>query len=222
MNVMRASGSLMSRRVAKLPAAVRKNWVFLTGATSGLCAVPLTQKQEGLSHEALTRRASSLVTDSTNTFLSQTTLALVDSFTQFNKAIQTLVSLHESYVASTSKLTPAEEDTIWQVIVRLRQEISDLKENCKKFESHWMMAMNLSELAAEAAYSAGADQACVTARSSLQVAVAHVEQYRQRFLEAEKNLKESNAEDSPRVTLPAAMATEDDDDDIPEAYLRED
>uniref|UniRef100_A0A0E9TQX2 Uncharacterized protein n=1 Tax=Anguilla anguilla TaxID=7936 RepID=A0A0E9TQX2_ANGAN len=40
---------------------------------------------ESLSHESLIRRASSLVADSANTYLSQTTLALVDSLTQYSK-----------------------------------------------------------------------------------------------------------------------------------------
>lgn len=64
----------------------------------------------------------------------------------------------------------------------------------------------------------GADQASVTAQTSLQVAQSHVDQIRQLFKDAEKNLKESKAEDSQRIKLPAAMEEED----IPEAYLRED
>lgn len=43
------------------------------------------QKVENLSHESLIRRASCLVTDSANTYLSQTTLALVDALTQYAK-----------------------------------------------------------------------------------------------------------------------------------------
>lgn len=45
-------------------------------------------EQDKVSHEALIRRASSLVTDSANTFLSQTTLALVDSITQYTKVLK--------------------------------------------------------------------------------------------------------------------------------------
>uniref|UniRef100_A0A4W5M5Q3 Diablo, IAP-binding mitochondrial protein b n=1 Tax=Hucho hucho TaxID=62062 RepID=A0A4W5M5Q3_9TELE len=134
------------------------------------------------------------------------------------RTIHTLVTLHKHYVASGSKLTPAEEESVWQVIVRQRQEVSDLREDCKRFESNWMMAINLSKLAAETAYNAGADQASVTAQTSLQVSQSHVDQIRQLSMEAEKNLKESKAEDSQRIKLPAAMEEED----IPEAYLRED
>ncbi|CDQ86157.1 diablo, IAP-binding mitochondrial protein b [Oncorhynchus mykiss] len=216
-NLGRLSGALVRRQAMKIPTVIRKNWISLS-AIGGLCAVPFSQKQDNLSHEALVRRASSLVTDSTNTFLSQTTLALVDSFTQYVKTIHTLVTLHKHYVASGSKLTPSEEDSVWQVIVRQRQEVSDLREDCKRFESNWMMAINLSKLAAETAYNAGADQASVTAQTSLQVAQSHVNQIRQLFMEAEKKLKESKAEDSQRIKLPAAMEEED----IPEAYLRED
>lgn len=43
------------------------------------------QQVENLSHESLIRRASCLVTDSANTYLSQTTLALVDALTQYAK-----------------------------------------------------------------------------------------------------------------------------------------
>lgn len=110
----------------------------------------LIQKPESLSHEELVRRASSLVTDSTNTFLSQTTLALLDSLLSYVKvnammlemlpsqkhyhyyhyyfcllqAINSLVTLHKQYVASISKLSPAEEEAIWQVVLRQRQEVT--------------------------------------------------------------------------------------------------
>ncbi|CAB1316291.1 unnamed protein product [Coregonus sp. 'balchen'] len=180
-NLVRLSGALVRRQVMKFPTTIRKNWISLS-AIGGLCAVPF----------------------------SQTTLALVDSFTQYVKTIHTLMTIHKHYVASVSKLTPAEEDSVWQVIVRQRQEVSDLREDCKRFESNWMMAINLSKLAAETAYNA--------AQTSLQVAQSHVDQIRQLSMEAEKNLKESNAEDSQRIKLPAAMEEED----IPEAYLRED
>uniref|UniRef100_A0A671R644 Uncharacterized protein n=1 Tax=Sinocyclocheilus anshuiensis TaxID=1608454 RepID=A0A671R644_9TELE len=72
-------------------------------------------KLENLTHEDLVRRASSLVTDSANTYLSQTTLALLDSFSGYIKVIKTIIV---RYVASMSKLTSAEEDAIWQVILR--------------------------------------------------------------------------------------------------------
>lgn len=42
-------------------------------------------KVENLSHDTLIRRAASLVTDSSSTFLSQTTLALIDAITEYSK-----------------------------------------------------------------------------------------------------------------------------------------
>uniref|UniRef100_A0A6Q2YLH3 Direct IAP-binding protein with low pI n=1 Tax=Esox lucius TaxID=8010 RepID=A0A6Q2YLH3_ESOLU len=217
-NLVRFTRVLVRRQVMKLPTTtIRKNWLSLS-TIGALCAVPFSQKHDGLSHGSLIRRASSLVTDSTNTFLSQTTLALVDSVTQYVKTIHSLVTLHKHYVASASKLTPEEEDSVWKVIVRQRHELSNLRKDVERFESNWMMAVNLSKLAAEAAYDAGADQASVMAQNSLQVAQSHVEQIRQLSLEAEKNLTDSKAESSQRIMLPSST----EEDDIPDAYLRED
>lgn len=186
--------------------------------TGALCAVPFTQKPESLSHEELVRRASSLVTDSTNTFLSQTTLALLDSFTCYVKAINSLVTLHKQYVASISKLSPAEEEAIWQVILQQRQEIIRRQKDCQRFESCWMTAINLSEVAAEAAFNAGADQASVTVQANLQLAQSQVKHAQKLSIEAEKELKDSKAGNSKRLQ----SARTDEDEDIPDAYLRED
>lgn len=67
----------------------------------------------------------------------------------------------------------------------------------------------------------GADQAPATAQTILQIAQSHVEQARQRYLEAEQELKLSKAEISQRLqsTSPAVAENEE---EIPEAYLRED
>lgn len=46
--------------------------------------VPLWQA-EILSHDSLVKRAASLVTDSSSTFLSQTTLALIDAIAEYSK-----------------------------------------------------------------------------------------------------------------------------------------
>ncbi|KAF5898420.1 diablo, mitochondrial-like, partial [Clarias magur] len=135
--------------LTRLPSLVRRNWISL-GISGGLCAVPFVQDK--VSHEALIRRASSLVTDSANTFLSQTTLALVDSITQYTKTVHTLVSLHKRYVASINKLSPADEDRVWQVILRQREELIKYREDCKQFEQNWMTAVNLSKLAVEVAF----------------------------------------------------------------------
>lgn len=189
--------------------------------TGALCAVPFTQKPESLSHEELVRRASSLVTDSTNTFLSQTTLALLDSLTSYTKVINNLMTLHKQYVASIKKLSPADEDAIWQVILRQRQEVMERQKDCKRFESCWMTAINLSEMAAEAAFNAGADQASVTVQTNLHVARSQVKHVQQLSEEAEKQLKDSKAGVSERLKLALNTRTEE-DEDIPDAYLRED
>ncbi|XP_060791888.1 diablo, IAP-binding mitochondrial protein b [Neoarius graeffei] len=202
----------------RLPSITWKKWISLS-ISGGLCAVPFVQ--DSVSHEALIRRASSLVTGSANTFLSQTTLALVDSLTQYTKAVHTLITLHKNYVANINRLNPADENAVWQVIVHQREEIIKYGETCKQFEENWMNAINLIQLAAEAAFNAGADQASATAQTNLQLAQSHVEQARQRFLEAEQELKVSKAGVSQRLqsTSPAVAENEE---EIPEAYLRED
>ncbi|KAI4886826.1 hypothetical protein NFI96_018392, partial [Prochilodus magdalenae] len=138
-------------RLSRLPSLVTRNWISL-GITGGLCAVPFVQDQ--VSHEALIRRASTLVTNSANTYLSQTTLALVETLAEYTNTIHTLITVHRSYVANINKLNPTQEDTIWQMIVSKRQEIIDRKKACEKFEEDWTTAVNLSKLAAEAAFNA--------------------------------------------------------------------
>ncbi|KAJ8280163.1 hypothetical protein GJAV_G00051300 [Gymnothorax javanicus] len=212
--------SLTRQGVANLPVIVRKSWVSLS-AGGGLCSIPFIQQAENLSHEALIKRASSLVTDSANTYLSQTTLALVDSLTQYSKALHTLIALQKRYVNSIGKITPAEEDSIWQVIIGQRVEVADRLDECKRFEANWRNAVNLCELAAEAAYSAGVEQASTTTRSNVQVAQSQVEQIRKLSVEAERKLAEAKVEEVQRMAA-FADAMERMTEDIPEAYLRED
>ncbi|XP_072517371.1 diablo, IAP-binding mitochondrial protein b [Salminus brasiliensis] len=201
-------------RLGRLPSLVRKNWISL-GISGGLCAVPFVQ--DNVSHEALIRRASSLVTNSANTYLSQTTLALVDSLTTYTNTVHTLVTLHKTYVSNFKKLNPTQEDRIWQMIVSKRQEVIDQRENCRKFETHWMTAVDLSEVAAEAAFNAGADQASAAVQTNLQMVRSQVQQVQQRSHEAEKELKENKAENSERL-----QRETQEEEEIPEAYLRED
>ena len=58
------------------------------------------QQVENLSNESLVRKASLVVFDSANTYLSQTTLALVDSLTQYAKVSH----FDESHHSETIKL----------------------------------------------------------------------------------------------------------------------
>nr|XP_058896702.1 diablo IAP-binding mitochondrial protein isoform X3 [Kogia breviceps] len=75
-----------------------------------LCAVPIAQKPEPhpLSNDALMRRAVSLVTDSTSTFLSQTTYALIEAITEYTK----MTSKQQEYL----KL-----ETTWMTAVSLSE-----------------------------------------------------------------------------------------------------
>lgn len=214
------TNTLTRRQFLRLPETLRTNIVpFSVG--SGLCAVPFTQQAEQLSHEALIRRASNLVTDSANTYLSQTTLALVDSLTQYAKALHTLIALQRRYLDSIGKLTPAGEDSIWQVIIGQRVEVGDRLDVCNRFESNWMNAINICELAAEAAYSSGAEHASVTVKTQIQMAKAQVEETRHLMQEAERKLAETKAEEIQRMAEYASTLNIN-MEDIPEAYLRED
>ncbi|XP_067221216.1 diablo, IAP-binding mitochondrial protein a isoform X2 [Chanodichthys erythropterus] len=212
--------SPLHQRLLRLPEVARSNAVAFSVGSS-LCAVPFTQV-ENLSHESLIRRASCLVTDSANTYLSQTTLALVDALTQYAKALHTLIALQKRYITSIGKLTPAEEDNIWQVIIGQRVEVSDRLEECKRFESNWINAIHICELSAEAAYNSGAEHACTATKTNLQVAQSKVEEIRKISKDAEKKLAETKAEEIQRMAEYASSIDINDLEDIPEAYLRED
>ncbi|XP_030633699.1 diablo, IAP-binding mitochondrial protein a [Chanos chanos] len=209
-----------TKQLLRVPETARTRIVSLS-VGSALCSVPLTQPVENLSHESLIRRASCLVTDSANTFLSQTTLALVDALTQYAKALHTLIALQKRYLGSIGKLTPAEEDSIWQVIIGQRAEVGDRLDECNRFELNWMNAITVCERSAEAAYSAGAEHAFTSIKTNLQVAQAHVEEAKQLVKDAERKLAETKAEEIQRMAE-YASTVDITADDIPEAYLRED
>ncbi|KAM5193926.1 diablo IAP-binding mitochondrial protein isoform 1-T1 [Mantella aurantiaca] len=205
--------------------------VLSVGVGASLCAIPVGQRSEpALSNESLIRRAASLVTDSTQTFLSQTTYALIESLTDYTKAVYTLVSLQQKYTSLLNKINSSEESAIWQVIIGARVQVKKLQDEYLKFEANWMRAVKISELAAEAAYLAGADQASVTVRNHIQLVQIQIQETRELALKAEallttvqseeirKALTEDNNHppggDSPRSSLS--------DEEVPEAYLRED
>ncbi|XP_045882001.1 diablo homolog, mitochondrial isoform X2 [Meles meles] len=164
-----------------------------------LCAVPIAQKLEphSLSNDALMRRAVSLVTDSTSTFLSQTTYALIEAITEYTK----------------------EEDEVWQVIIGARVEMTSKQQEYLKLETTWLTALGLSEMAAEAAYQTGADQASITARNHIQLVKSQVQEVRQLSQKAETKLAEAQTEELRQKTR-----EEGDERAEPEqeAYLRED
>ncbi|KAM7412848.1 hypothetical protein PAMA_020301 [Pampus argenteus] len=187
-----------------------------------LCAVPFTQQVENLSHDSLIKRAASVVTDSSSTFLSQTTLALIDAVTDYSKAVHTRVALQRHYLASLGKLTSAEEDSLRQVIIGQRAEASDRLEECKRFESTWINAVNVCKMAAEAACASGAEQASITVRTNIQIAQSQVEEARKMSADAEKKLTETKVEEIQRMAEYASSLEGNDELEVHEAYLRED
>ncbi|XP_019504490.1 PREDICTED: diablo homolog, mitochondrial isoform X2 [Hipposideros armiger] len=192
-----AVANLKKRCFSELSRPWHKTVAFGFGVT--LCAVPIVQKSEphSLSNDALMRRAVSLVTDSTSTFLSQTTYALIEAITEYTK----------------------EEDEVWQVIIGARVEMTSKQQEYLRLETTWMTAVGLSEMAAEAAYHTGADQASVTARSHIQLVKSQVQEVRQLSQKAETKLAEAQTEELLQKTQ-----EEGDERAEPEqeAYLRED
>ncbi|XP_076833193.1 diablo, IAP-binding mitochondrial protein a isoform X2 [Brachyhypopomus gauderio] len=225
LNLFRGTASAFCNRksavqLLRVPEVTRTDVVsFSVG--SGLCAVPFTQV-ENLSHESLIRRASCLITDSANTYLSQTTLALLDALTLYTKALHTLIALQKRYLNSIGKLTPAEEDSIWQVIIGQRAEVGDRLDACKRFESNFLNAISICELSADAAYSSGAEHSSIALKTSLQVAQSKVEEMRRLQTAAEKSLAETKADEIQRMAEYASSIKLNDLEDVPEAYLRED
>ncbi|KAM8768275.1 diablo IAP-binding mitochondrial protein-like [Acanthopagrus schlegelii] len=217
---------LSSRKPAVNKPGKWRNLLY-TGVASfavggGLCAIPFRQV-ENLSHDSLIKRAASLVTDSSSTFLSQATLALVDAITEYSKAVHTLISLQKRYLDSLGRLSPAEEDTIWQVIIGQRAQVNDRQDECKRFESTWINAVKLCETAAEAAYTSGAEHASVTMRTNIQVALSQVEEVQKLSTDAEKKLAETKVMEVERMAqYTASLQNTSDDEEVPEAYLRED
>ncbi|XP_030296399.1 diablo homolog, mitochondrial-like isoform X1 [Sparus aurata] len=188
----------------------------------GLCAVPFAQQVEYLSHESLIRRAASVVTDSSSTFLSQTTLALIDAIKDYSKAVYTRIAVQRRYLASLGKLTPAEEDSLLEVINSQRAQISVRLQECRRFESNWINAVNLCKMAAEAAHTSGAEQASITVRTNIQVAQSQVEEARKLSADADKKLAETKVEEIQRMAEYAAFRDNSEEPELHEAYLRED
>ncbi|XP_031719476.1 diablo homolog, mitochondrial [Anarrhichthys ocellatus] len=223
----RSAPVLFSSRKPAVHKAVKWTNVLYTGIASltvggGLCAIPFKQV-ENLSRDSLIRRAASLVTDSSSTFLSQTTLSLIDAITDYSKAVHTLIALQRQYLQSLGKLTPAEEDTIWQVIIGQRSEVSDRQDECKRFESTWVTAVKLCEAAAEAAYTSGAEHASITVRTNLQVAQTQVEEALKLSVDTDKKLSETKVMEVERVMQHvASLQNSGEEEEVPEAYLRED
>ncbi|XP_060641968.2 diablo IAP-binding mitochondrial protein isoform X2 [Anolis sagrei] len=187
------------------------------GAT--LAAIPITQKHDPgfLSNEALIRRAASLVTDSTGTLLSQTTYALIEALTEYTTAVYTLVSLYQKYAHLIGKMNSKEEDAVWQMTAKQQEYL--------KLESRWMTALRLSEMAAEAAYQSGADQASVGTHNHIQLVRTQIQEARQLSQKAESKLAEVQTEELMKLKEEEALAAarrQASVEEAEEAYLRED
>ncbi|XP_037123956.1 diablo homolog, mitochondrial-like [Syngnathus acus] len=216
------SNAQVLRRHGKTAVGTLASWrsAAMAAAGGGLCAVPFTQIPN-LSHESLIRRAASLVTDSSSTFLSQSTLALIDAIAEYSKAVHTLVALQKRYLASLGSLSQTEEEDIWQVMIGQRAKVSDRQEECKRFEAVWSGALRLCETAAEAAYTSGAEHASITVRTNVELARSQAEEARKFSRDADKKLVEAKALEIQADARRSAVS-ENGEDDVPEAYLRED
>ncbi|XP_034557559.1 diablo homolog, mitochondrial-like [Notolabrus celidotus] len=193
-----------------------------TSSARGLNAFPFTQHVENLSQDSLIRRAASVVTDGSSIFLSQTTLALIDALTDYSKAVHTRVAFQRRYLATLGKLTAAEEDSLLEVISVQRAEASERLEDCKRFESTWINAVNLCKMATEAAHSTGAEHASISVRTNMQVAQSQVEEARKLSADADKKLAETKVEEIQRMAEYASFRWENEEHEVHEAYLRED
>ncbi|NWV73811.1 DBLOH protein, partial [Dasyornis broadbenti] len=199
-------------------------WHQAVGLGVALCAVPVVEQQSSgsLSNDALIRRAVSLVTDSTATLLSQTTYALIEALTEYTKAVYTLVSLYKQYSNLLGKMNSEEVDAVWQVVIGARVDVTTKQQEYLRLESSWMTALRLSEMAAEAAYQSGADQASVTARSHIQLVKSQVQEVRLLSQKAETKLAEAQTEELIKAqgedSVPQGVLGNADDD----PYLRED
>ncbi|NXX70003.1 DBLOH protein, partial [Spizella passerina] len=139
------------------------------------------------------------------------------------QAVYTLVSLYKQYSNLLGKMNSEEVDAVWQVVIGARVDMTTKQQEYLRLESSWMTALRLSEMAAEAAYQSGADQASVTARSHIQVLKSQVQEVRLLSQKAETKLAEAQTDELIKArgedsSLPQGVLGNSDDD----PYLRED
>ncbi|XP_055092963.1 diablo IAP-binding mitochondrial protein isoform X2 [Symphalangus syndactylus] len=135
------------------------------------------------------------------------------------QAVYTLTSLYRQYTSLLGKMNSQEEDEVWQVILGARAEMSSKHQEYLKLETTWMTAVGLSEMAAEAAYQTGADQASITARNHIQLVKLQVEEVHQLSRKAETKLAEAQIEELRQKTQEEGEERAESEQ---EAYLRED
>uniref|UniRef100_A0A8C6D6Z7 Diablo IAP-binding mitochondrial protein n=1 Tax=Moschus moschiferus TaxID=68415 RepID=A0A8C6D6Z7_MOSMO len=136
------------------------------------------------------------------------------------QAVYTLISLYRQYTSLLGKMNSQEEDEVWQVIIGARVEMTSKQQEYLKLETTWMTAVSLSEMAAEAAYQTGADQASITARSHIQLVKSQVQEVRQLSQKAETKLAEAQTEELRQKTQEDGNERAEPEEQ--EAYLRED
>uniref|UniRef100_A0AC11BF09 Diablo IAP-binding mitochondrial protein n=1 Tax=Ovis aries TaxID=9940 RepID=A0AC11BF09_SHEEP len=136
------------------------------------------------------------------------------------QAVYTLISLYRQYTSLLGKMNSQEEDEVWQVIIGARVEMTSKQQEYLKLETTWMTAVSLSEMAAEAAYQTGADQASITARSHIQLVKSQVQEIRQLSQKAETKLAEAQTEELRQKTQEDGNERAEPEEQ--EAYLRED
>ncbi|CAN9510848.1 unnamed protein product [Ophioblennius macclurei] len=192
-----------------------------SGDARGLFDIAAAQV-ETLSQDSLIRRAASVVTDSSSTFLSQTTLALTEALASYSKAVLSRIAFQKRYLASLGKLTAAEEDLLLQAVHGWRAEAINRLDDCKRYESTWNAALELSKTAAESAERSGAQQACASMRTGVQAAQARVTEARKLSAAADKKLAETKVEEIQRMAEYAAFRESGEEHELHEAYLRED
>ncbi|KAM8903950.1 diablo, IAP-binding mitochondrial protein a isoform 1-T1 [Spinachia spinachia] len=224
-------GAACIRFVSSMKAGVQKlgervdsehSSVAPLSAGRGLHATPFAQQLENLSHDSLIRRAASVVTDSSSTFLSQTSLALINALADYSKAVHMRIAVQRRYLAALGKLTPAEKDSFLEVINGQRAKASDRLHECKRIELTWINALNLCKMAAEAAHSLGAEQASITVGTNIQVAQSQVGEARKLSADAEKKLAETKVEEIQRMAEYTSFIENGEEHEVHEAYLRED
>ncbi|NXS25076.1 DBLOH protein, partial [Mystacornis crossleyi] len=142
-----------------------------------------------------------------------------------SQAVYTLVSLYKQYSNLLGKMNSEEVDAVWQVVIGARVDMTTKQQEYLRLESSWMTALRLSEMAAEAAYQSGADQASVTARSHIQLVKSQVQEVRLLSQKAETKLAEAQTEELIKAqgedsSLPQGILGNTDPGDDP--YLRED
>ncbi|XP_061828024.1 diablo IAP-binding mitochondrial protein-like isoform X1 [Nerophis lumbriciformis] len=211
--------------ISSRQATIRKTVQWKDAAqanTASLTLNPSVQQTEHLTHDSLIKRAASVVTDSSGTLLSQSTMALIDAFANYTKAVHTRIALQRRYLVSLGKLSPAEEDSLQRAIFVQKAEVSEQLTECKRLETTWIKAVNLCKMAAEAAYSSEAAQASITLRANIQLARSHVDEARKMSAEADKKLAETKVEEIQRMAEFTSPLEDCDEHDIHEAYLRED